>query len=188
MGMVRLQSARGAVAGGGVQKTPRRQCRQSAHFCYMDAYCWQVVTCTWPSARQAMVRVRYFLDGSGGAIDPQSGEWRPVHRRISDIGLALECRPQRRGSGNLPLGLSPLSFRAMCACTCCAAPVFIPLARRGSAAAECMAARVRQGDDAPPYRLRCVSCVDMPAGWPPRLGGQYALHIYGMPKREDANV
>ena len=31
---------------GGVQKTRRRQRRQPAHYCYMDAYSWTTVDCT----------------------------------------------------------------------------------------------------------------------------------------------
>ena len=30
----------------GVQKTRRRQRRQPAHYCYMDAYSWTIVDCT----------------------------------------------------------------------------------------------------------------------------------------------
>ena len=65
----------------GVQKTRRRQRRQPAHYCYMDVYSWTIVDCTWACARQAMVRVRYFLKGDDGAVDPRNGGWRPVHRR-----------------------------------------------------------------------------------------------------------
>ena len=153
---------------GGVQKTRRRQRRQPAHYCYMDAYSWTIVDCTWACAQQAIVRVRYFLKGDDGAVDPRKGGWRPVHRRGSDAGMALECRPKRRGSGSVQLGLSPSSFKAMCACACCGTPVFVPRARVRSSAASCMAARDRQGDDALPYRLRCLACVDKPVGWPAR--------------------
>eukprot|EP01047_Picozoa_sp_COSAG01_P013747 COSAG01_NODE_654_length_14482_cov_20.826347_4_plen_73_part_00 len=46
--------------------------------------------CTWAAARQAMIRVRYFLDGDDGAMDPAGGGWRPVKRQAHD-GVALLC-------------------------------------------------------------------------------------------------
>jgi hypothetical protein len=141
-----------------MQQPRQRERRRPSHFWYEDAHTWKIVVCTWAAARQAMVRVRYFLGGEDGAVDSKNGGWRPVHRRGRDRGLAQECRPVRRGCGAAPLGLSPTSFEALCACTCCGTPLFIPLARGASSAVACMAATIRQGDTLPPYRLRCVTC------------------------------
>jgi hypothetical protein len=149
-----------------LQQSRRQSRRRPSRFWYEDAHTWQIVVCTWAAARQAMVRVRYFLEDEDGAVDPKSGDWRPVHRRGHDAGMARECQPLQRGCGTAPLGLSPTSFKALCACACCGTPLFIPLARGVSSAAACMAARSRQGDTLPPYRLRCVSCRDRPAGGP----------------------
>jgi hypothetical protein len=37
--------------------------RQPSRFWYEDAHTWKIVVCTWAADRQAMVRVRYFLEG-----------------------------------------------------------------------------------------------------------------------------
>jgi hypothetical protein len=44
--------------------------RRPSRFWYEDAHTWQIVVCTWAAARQAMVRVRYFLEDEDGAVDP----------------------------------------------------------------------------------------------------------------------
>jgi hypothetical protein len=112
-----------------LQQSQQREQRQPSRFWYEDAHTWKIMVCTWTAARQAMVRVRYFLEGEDGSVDSKSGGWRLVHRRGHDGGLAWECRPLRRGCGTTPLGLSPTSFEALCACSCCGARLFIPLAR-----------------------------------------------------------
>ena len=62
----------------------RQSRRQPSRFWYEDAHTWKIVVCTWAAASQAMVRARYFLGGDDGAVDPTSGNWRPVHRRGHD--------------------------------------------------------------------------------------------------------
>ena len=151
----------------------QRQQRRPLQYVYQDAHTQAIVMCTWAAARQAMIRVRYFLDGDAGAMHPAGGGWRPVKRQAHDGGLAQECRPVRRGcSTPPPLGLTPASFEELCACTGCGAPVFVPLSRGRSSAATCADARARQGDNRPPYRLHCISgvaslslcdCVTVPA-------------------------
>ena len=63
----------------------RHQRRPSRYF-YRDAHTQDIVQCTWAAARQAMIRVRYFLDGDDGAMDPAGGGWRPVKRHCSTTG------------------------------------------------------------------------------------------------------
>jgi hypothetical protein len=141
-----------------LRPSQQRQQRRPSRYIYRDAHTQASVMCTWAAARQAMIRVRYFLDGDAGAMDPAGSGWRPIKRQAHDRGLAQECRPVRRGCGTAPLGLTPASFEELCACTGCGAPVFVPLSRGRSSVATCMAARARQGDNRPPYRLRCVRC------------------------------
>ena len=57
----------------GVQKTRRRQRRQPAHYCYMDAYSWTTVDCTWACARQR----RVVVDITQRVYRPSSGTKRP---------------------------------------------------------------------------------------------------------------
>jgi hypothetical protein len=71
-----------------MQQPRQRERRRPSHFWYEDAHTWKIVVCTWAAARQAMVRVRYFLGGEDGAVDSKNGGWRPVHRRGRDRGLA----------------------------------------------------------------------------------------------------
>ena len=92
-----------------LRPSQQRQQRRPSQYVYQDAHTQAIVMCTWAAARQAMIRVRYFLDGDAGAMDPAGGGWRPIKRQAHDRGLAQECRPVRRGCGTAPLGLTPAS-------------------------------------------------------------------------------
>jgi hypothetical protein len=162
-----------------LSSTTTPACEEGHHHCYTDAVTWIVMDATRSQACQAMTRVRYFLQGDKSAIVAQDDGhhyFRPQNRTAKDEGMVTECVPCVRGHILIPpLGLSPKSFRTICRCAVCGVVQLLqPRSHRRGAADDVIAAIRRQGDAAPPHRLRCCMCMALPKGHPPRHTGQGA--------------
>ena len=142
------------------------------HYCYTDAVEQVVGQATRGGATQAVTRLRYFLKGDKSAIVAQGDgfRFRPHGRTAADAGMVSECVPCLWGhTASPPMGLSPQSFQSLCQCAVCGdVQLLHPRAHHRGAAGLVRAAAQRQGDDAPPYRLRCVMCDAFPKGHPLR--------------------
>jgi hypothetical protein len=162
-------SGNSCPTGTGDQGRERSMAR---HYCYTDAVTQTVVLATRSGACQATTRMRYFLKGDKSAIVAEGDgfRFRPHSRTAKDVGMVSECVPCVWGhTANPPMGLSPQSFQSLCRCAVCGAVQLLhPRSHRRGAAGDVQAAAQRQGDDAPPHRLRCVMCDAFPKGHPLR--------------------